>query len=715
MMKIRALIFLLIISMFGAACGTDDAESQLPADEWGRTLFDPTGDEEIAPTKDDAVTGQRGLPVSVDTASTAVWEVKNAWEDTNTAAARAAGIAWGENSGLNWDQKYQAWINSMPKTQTEGGYSRDTFMLKTPWGVELPAPALECAEVAIFLRVAFASWYNLPFFMEARDREGRIYFGHFGMRRDSGKYGSMPDFKTRYRDYSDRALDVMAGGDWPTDPDLAKKKIPGSFDDAQPMIGPDAHAGAYFDRVFLNKRTGHFLSILLAYFGSVNLADPSNTFNIKAEAVQAGDVLVDRWQAQGIGHVMVVVRRNDAGQKQVGDEMIPQIEAELASGSMPRRQPVWESPGSSKYAFTKSSTGGEGYEANNGGIKRWRTAKNVGGSWTNVVPATHTRDWINSTDKEAIAARPERFKEILVELSPDQKRDVLLETIEARRQHLQQYPASCSARIKREEAFDAFYVLMKEEFNMDPATVDAEYRTLADYVFAELDYGSSKTCCWNRSTSNMYEIAMDYNVKLQETQCTAPVVFMNRDDAGDGYDLFRQHAIELGRGDQWVAWSADESCPQAGVAVDTIVESDVADYCSIASDLPEDPVDPVQGEALDLEFSGAGAIPDNDPAGLSLSASTQDERLIAEASVFVDITHSWRGDLSITLVHPDGTREVIQEANPGDSEDNLNIRLASAGLVGKSAAGAYELIVIDNAGSDTGSVVKAVLELKVAE
>src|SRR5690554_4291611 len=131
MMKIRALIFLLIISMFGAACGTDDAESQLPTDEWGRTLFDPIGDEEIAPTKDDAVTGQRGLPVSVDTASTAVWEVKNAWEDTNTAAARAAGIAWGENSGLNWDQKYQAWINSMPKTQTEGGYSRDTFMFKT--------------------------------------------------------------------------------------------------------------------------------------------------------------------------------------------------------------------------------------------------------------------------------------------------------------------------------------------------------------------------------------------------------------------------------------------------------------------------------------------------------------------------------------------------------------------------------------------------------
>src|SRR5690606_14469597 len=115
------------------------------------------------------------------------------------------------------------------------------------------------------------------------------------------------------------------------------------------------------------------------------------------------------------------------------------------------------------------------------------------------------------------------------------------------------------------------------------------------------------------------------------------------------------------------------------------------------------------------EFSGAGAIPDNDPAGLSLSASTQDERLITEASVFVDIAHSWRGDLSITLVHPDGTREVVQEANPGDSEDNLNMRLASAGLVGKSAAGAYELIVVDNASSDTGSVVQAVLELKVAE
>jgi len=713
-MNLYKLLSILLVSALSWGCGTDDSGTDdLPVDEHGKTTFLATGDEEVAPGKDDAVTGQRGLPTSVDSQSTAVWEVRNAWEDTNTAAARAAGMAWGENSGLNWDEKYHAWVSSMPKVATTGGFARETFLMKTPWGTELPAPALECAEVAIFLRIAFASWYNLPFFMEARDNQGRIYFGHFGMRRAEGKYGTMPDFKTRYRDYSDQAAAVRSGGAWPTDSELAAKKIPGSFDDAQPMIGPNAHAGAYFDKVFLNKRVGHFLTLTLAWFGSVNLADPSNTFNIKADAVQGGDVLVDRWQRTGIGHVMVVMRRNDAGEREINGVVYPQLEAELASGSMPRRQPVWDSPGASKRYFVSESTGGTDYVANNGGIKRWRTAKNVNGAWTNVVPAHHTRAWINSTDRAAIAERPALFEKILVELSAAQKRDVLLEVIEARRQHLQQYPASCSARINREKAFDSLYDLMRGEFNMSREAVDRQYRIMDDYVFAELDYASSKTCCWNRSTAAMYGIAMDLNIKAQESQCTAPVVFMNRNDSGDGYDLFKRHAESLGRGAEWRQWTADESCPQANVPEDTIVVADIADFCSLPGGTTPTPVNPGQTDLIELNF-GSGAIPDNNTSGLVLRSSTSEEGVISQASVFVDITHTWRGDLSITLVAPDGTRITLLDPVPGDSADDIQRNFAVPGLAGKSASGAYQLIVVDHAAADTGSVRSATLELSVS-
>lgn len=707
----KSIVLLMLAGLF-VGCN-ESSGPERPADENGKQTFFPTGDEEIAPGKDDSVTGRRGLPVSVDGARTAVWDVQNAWDDTDTAAARKAGIAWGEDSGLTWDEKYQRWVDSMQPTDAESGYSRDTFMLATPWGKEIPAPALECAEVAIFLRVTFAAWYKLPFFLEAADADGRLYFGHFGMRRGGGKYRNMPNFRDRYADYSDRAADVVDGGDWPSDSSLHSKKIPGSFDDQQPMIGPDAHAGAYFDEIFLNKRVGHFLIITLAYFGSINLADSVNTFNLAPEALHPGDVLLERWQRTGIGHTLVVMRAEQMGTTEVDGETVPQMEAEVASGSMPRRQPVWESPGASKRYFQLNATGGEGTAEYGGGLKRWRTAKNVSGRWTNVVPSDYRGSWVNSSDLDAVSARLERFGDILVELSPAQKRDVLLDIIESKRQHLRQFPASCAARIAREEAFDDLYELMDEEFDTPADEVDEQFRTFEDYVFAELEYDQSKTCCWNRSTNAMYDIVMDYNTKLQHDseQCMAPVVFMNRDDDGDGYQLFREHAEELGRGDEWVAWSADESCPWQGVAEDTPVAADHLDFCALPDDHDPDPVDETGQVTVDF---GTGDIPDNDRDGLSLSASVEASGEVAAAVVTVDISHTWRGDLEIDLVAPDGTTVALQRSE-GGSADDLQASYEVEELVGTSATGEYTLVVRDTAALDQGRVNSATLVLAVAE
>src|SRR6185295_2756951 len=76
------------------ACATDDAES--PDDEWG--MSGP-----LSPTppigKEDSEL-RRGLLVATDTSRTQVWMARNRWEDTTTAAARAAGLAWTADSGL---------------------------------------------------------------------------------------------------------------------------------------------------------------------------------------------------------------------------------------------------------------------------------------------------------------------------------------------------------------------------------------------------------------------------------------------------------------------------------------------------------------------------------------------------------------------------------------------------------------------------------------
>ena len=93
----------------------------------------------------------------------------------------------------------------------------------------LPAPALECAEVAMFLRITFASWYGLPFYLTAVDGSGtRIYFGHFGVRTKNGSWGGLPNFKTAYADYSD----TWDGGAWPSDSKLLARKLSKNGDDS---------------------------------------------------------------------------------------------------------------------------------------------------------------------------------------------------------------------------------------------------------------------------------------------------------------------------------------------------------------------------------------------------------------------------------------------------------------------------------------------------
>lgn len=590
----------LLALVFAVACSnggeeevieiTDDNPFGQTVDEWGRPVLDGTGYEDPL-SKDDALAGKRGLPISVDSSSTAVWEVKNAWADTDTAEARKAGIAWGENSGLTWEEKFTAWVGSLEKIDKAGGFG-ETFMLKTPYGFDVPSPTLECAEVAMFLRVTFASWYNLPFFMEAVQSGGeRVFFGHFGIRTANGRHPQMPNFKTRYQDHSHLADGVRAGTTaWPVDNTLAGRKLAGGFDDEQEALGEGQHAGAYFDKIFLNKRVGYYLLVHLAFLGSVNLADSANTFNIFPWSIRPGDTLLERWAKTGIGHTLVLMRVRQLGEVEVDGQTVPMLEAELASGSMPRRQPSWESPASSKRTFTLEAAGGGDKAAFGGGIKRWRATVNVRGTWTNMVLEPDVDAWINSTDLEAIGARPDQFETVLSSLTPAEKVVALADIIESKRQHLRQFPASCSARINREAVFDEMYALQAEEFGKSKEEVDREFRTFEDYVFAELVYDKSKTCCWNSSTGAMYDLVMQLNEQQVYDEatgtCNNVLVFKNRDDGSDGFDVFRQFAVEQGRGADWVDWREDEPCAALNIPEATEEEHVWTPLCDLASDIP---------------------------------------------------------------------------------------------------------------------------------
>jgi len=537
--------------------------------------------EEPAQTKFESsdVTDTNGPTVAKGAASE-VWSADNAWADTATVAAKKAGLAWEENSGLNWEEKFGRWVGGLEPIDTDHG---KTFRLTTPHGNKtLPAPTLECAEVAYFLRATFASWYHLPFFMKGWDSAAKkpVFAGHFGFVYADGAIAkTFPGFKNAYKDYEKT---WKAGDAWPTDTKLQGRHL---GDDDRLIFEiegvDDPGAGAYFDQVFLNKRTGHFMRLLLLYFGSANLADAANMFHVQADSTDAGDVLVERWQKRGIGHTLPVLR--------VESPLEGKLAITLISGSMPRRIPRWDEPLSGRRYFTLDETGGRGEASDGtpfaelgGGIRRWRTAVLSGGRWKNVVIATDKAAAIENSDLESIAARPERFDEILISGTVEEQVATIQNRLEQSREHLHNSPASCSARTSREVAFDELRALAPQ-LGKTADQVEAENRTLEDYVFGELEYTASKSCCWNTTTPKMAEIVLDYARAEQDQAkadgvCVEPTVFKSRTD---GYALWQAHATTLGLGSEWKNWSEDEPCEQRIVAEDTAAAFDGTLFCAL--------------------------------------------------------------------------------------------------------------------------------------
>jgi subtilisin-like proprotein convertase family protein len=71
--------------------------------------------------------------------------------------------------------------------------------------------------------------------------------------------------------------------------------------------------------------------------------------------------------------------------------------------------------------------------------------------------------------------------------------------------------------------------------------------------------------------------------------------------------------------------------------------------------------------------------------------------------VAVNIVHTFRGDLLIELVAPDGTAYRLKAASPFDSVDNVNSTY-TVNVSGESANGNWKLQAKDLFGGDVGYI-----------
>ncbi|MGW1951262.1 S8 family peptidase [Streptomyces sp. NPDC001920] len=102
--------------------------------------------------------------------------------------------------------------------------------------------------------------------------------------------------------------------------------------------------------------------------------------------------------------------------------------------------------------------------------------------------------------------------------------------------------------------------------------------------------------------------------------------------------------------------------------------------------------------------TSAVSIPDNGSAVESpITVSGRSGNAPSALQVGVDITHTYRGDLVIDLVAPDGTSFRLKAASSSDSADNV-ITTYSVNASAESANGTWKLRVQDTAAQDTGRI-----------
>ena len=104
----------------------------------------------------------------------------------------------------------------------------------------------------------------------------------------------------------------------------------------------------------------------------------------------------------------------------------------------------------------------------------------------------------------------------------------------------------------------------------------------------------------------------------------------------------------------------------------------------------------------------AASIPDDSTTGVSNTISVSDTGTITDIKLTVDITHTYRGDLKLTLSKGGVTKIVFN--GTGGSADNLKETFTVTGITG-ALAGDWVLKVEDTAAQDLGTLNSWTLEV----
>lgn len=113
-------------------------------------------------------------------------------------------------------------------------------------------------------------------------------------------------------------------------------------------------------------------------------------------------------------------------------------------------------------------------------------------------------------------------------------------------------------------------------------------------------------------------------------------------------------------------------------------------------------VTPLETESIGTQNVGV-QLPDNDPNGVSRSFTISSSTPLEEVQVYLNVTHTFRGDVEAYLTSPSGTTSRLMLHTGQDNGDSIDWTFESNAFWGENPHGLWVLNVRDVAPGDTGT------------
>jgi len=112
---------------------------------------------------------------------------------------------------------------------------------------------------------------------------------------------------------------------------------------------------------------------------------------------------------------------------------------------------------------------------------------------------------------------------------------------------------------------------------------------------------------------------------------------------------------------------------------------------------------------IELKESPGLKIPDAPSGGIVRSLNATSAASIGSVEVSVDISHTWIGDLRVSVRSPSGTVAILHDGTGGSADNVVKTYTAAnapplAGLAGQPAGGTWQLNVVDTSAQDEGKL-----------